>query len=128
MSFESDLAAFMAKTRYKTQAAFVNTCVAVKESIVNGSAITGAPGQPVGQYGPGYHPGMVGGTLKASWQLMFVGATAALIATNVKYAQVIEDNVRGAKLRSTVGGFHSVKLTVAGFDRLVDAEVAKVSA
>lgn len=117
MSFESDLAAFFAKTRYKTQAVFVNTAAAVKDSIVNGSAITGAPGQPVDT-----------SNLKNSWQLMFVGATAALIATNVEYAQVIEDNVRGATLRSKVGGFHSVKLTVAGFDRLVDAEVAKVAA
>ena len=116
MSFESDLAAFAAKTEAKRRAVFVNTVSAVQDSVVNGSAVTGAPGQPVDT-----------GTLKDSWRLDFDGADSALISTKVEYAPVIEDNLRGASLRSQVGGFHSVKLTVAGFERLVDAEVAKVA-
>lgn len=116
MSFESDLARFFANTKYKTQAAFINTASAVKESVVNGSPLTSAPGQPVDT-----------GNLKASWQLTFESPTAALISTNVEYAPVIEYNTRGATLRSQVGGFHSVALTVGGFERLVEAEVRKVN-
>lgn len=116
MSFDADLAAFFAKTKFKTQAVFVNTASAVKGSIVDGSGVTASPGQPVDT-----------GTLKASWQLTFESPTSALVSTNVEYAPVIEDNARGATLRSKVGGFHSVKYTVAGFERLVEAEVAKVA-
>lgn len=115
MSFDRDLAAFVAKTEAKRRAVFVNTVSAVKDSVVNGSPITGAPGQPVDT-----------GTLKNSWVAEFDTSESATISTNVEYAPVIEDNLRGATLRSQVGGFHSVKLTVAGFQRLVDAEVAKV--
>lgn len=114
MSFASDLDAFMAKTRAREQAVFVNTVAAVKGSIVDGSPITGAPGQPVDT-----------GTLKASWQTEFESQRVATISTGIEYAPVIEDNIRGATLRSQVGGFHSVKMTVAGFERLVEAEVLK---
>lgn len=117
MSFERDLAAFAAKTEAKRRAVFVNTVSAVKDSIVNGSSVTGAPGQPVQT-----------ANLKDSWDHEFAaGGEAATIFTNVEYAPVIEDNVRGATLRSQVGGFHSVKLTVAGFDRLVQGEAEKVA-
>ena len=115
MSFADDLARFATKTQGKSNALFTNVASGVKESIVNGSAVTGAPGQPVDT-----------GTLKASWQLTFESKNAALVSTNVAYAPVIEDNIRGATLRSEVGGFHSVKLTVGGFDRIVESELAKL--
>ena len=114
MTFDSDLAAWVAKIHARNKAVFVNTAAAVKGSIVDGSPTTGAPGQPVDT-----------GTLKASWQLAFESPSVALISTNVKYAPVIEDNVRGATLRSAVGGFHSVRYTVAGFERLVAVEVRR---
>ena len=131
MSFASDLAAFSGKLQKRANDVFVGSAVAVKDSIVNGSAVTGAPGQPVGQYGPGYHPGMVGGTLKNSWQLEFISATEAVISTNIEYARAIEDLVGKygtIRIRSTVGGGHSVKMTVAAFKQLVAIEVAKVAA
>ena len=127
MSFTDDIARHTAKTLAKEKALFINIASAVKGSIVDGSTITGAPGQPVGQYGVGYHPGKVGGTLKASWVLAFETDVAATISTNVIYAPVIEDNIRNARLRSTVGGFHSVKYTLAGFERVVEAEARKVA-
>lgn len=116
MSFADDLARFAEKIDARRQAVFVNTAAAVKDSIVNGSAITGAPGQPVDT-----------GTLKNSWILAFDSPDTATVSTNIEYAPIIEDNVRGAVLRSTVGGFHSVRYTVAGFERLVAAEVAKAA-
>lgn len=120
MSFASDLAAFSGKLQKRANDVFVGTAIAVKDSVVNGSPITGAPGQPVDT-----------GALKNSWQLTFESPTSALVASGgdgvESYNRVIEDNLRGAKLRSAVGGFHSVALTVAGFDKLVAAEVAKVN-
>jgi hypothetical protein len=106
---------------------FANVVSAVHESVVEGSLVTGAPGQPVGQYGPGYHPGKVGGTLKNSWQTTFVAPDVAEVSTNIVYAPSIEDGLSYAhggtpmRLRSTVGGFHSVLLTRLGFGRLVRA-------
>jgi hypothetical protein len=126
--FAKQLKGFAVKQERMTRTLFLNTASAVFDSIVNGSSITGAPGQPVGQYGPGYHPGKVGGTLKASWQLVFVTATQAIIGTKLVYAPPIEEGTnqgRKLTLRSTVGGFHSVAKTITGYSRLVDAEAVK---
>jgi hypothetical protein len=100
------------------------------ESIVTGSPLTGAPGQPVGQYGPGYNEGDVGGTLKASWQLLFPAPGVAEITTNLVYAPhneygVTEDG-RPYRQRSSVGGRHSVALTIAGMQRIVDYEAKRL--
>lgn len=101
-------------------------------SVDEGSEITGAAGQPVGQYGPGYHPGKVGGYLKASWQKVFVSRDSAIIGTNTDYAESIEDGLSYAHggtpmtLRSTEGGFHSVKTTVAGMGKIRDVVAERV--
>jgi len=126
--FAKQLLAFSVKQERLTRVVFLNTASAVFNSIVNGSPLTGAPGQPVGQYGPGYHPGKVGGTLKASWQLVFVSPTQAIIGTNLVYAKPIEEGTnrgRQLTLRSTVGGFHSVAKTITGYRKLVEAEAVK---
>jgi hypothetical protein len=97
---------------------FPEAAVAALGSIVEGSTLTGAPGQPVDT-----------GNLKGSWQLTFPSPTLARISTNVEYAEAVEDGVgphgpvRYGK--SGIGGSHSVKLTILGLQRLVDAEVAK---
>jgi len=130
-TFTDQLAAFQRKLDRRLNDVFVGTAVAVKRSIVDGSPITEAPGQPVGQYGPGYHPGKVGGTLKNSWKLEFETKTSALIFTGgVPYAKNIEHLIGKygpISIRSTIGGGHSVKMTVAAFGRLVESEVAKVA-
>src|SRR5512143_3654198 len=96
---------------------FVNTAVAVLDSIRDGSIVTGAPGQPVQT-----------GTLRGSWQLTFPSPTTAMVFSGgaaSAYNWQIEDGVswRGTPLtlRSQVGGFHSVQLTIMNFDRLVYA-------
>lgn len=112
MAFANDLAAFTAKVEARQRAVFVNTAVAVKDSITVGSAVTGAPGQPVDT-----------GNLLNSWQLMFPTADVAEITTNTEYAPAIEEGMGKdgpMTLRSAVGGFHSVALTRAGFDLLVN--------
>jgi hypothetical protein len=125
--FADDLTRFTARLERMTNALLPNVASAAQTSIVDGPPVTGAPGQPVGQYGPGYHPGEVGGTLRASWILEFPSATTAQIATHLAYAPANEHGIRADggpyRQRSTVGGRHSVALTVGGFQRLVDAEV-----
>ena len=130
MSFADDLKRFAVKTQSKSNALFINVAKDVKASIVDGSAVTGAPGQPVDS-----------GALKASWQLVFESKSAAMLSTNIAYAPVIEDNLRSSfnprgeqperkpgrkSIKSIVGGSHSVKLTVGAFDRLVESKLAEL--
>jgi hypothetical protein len=113
MSFAGDLQAFTQKVGRRSKAAFAGSAVAVQESVVDGSPITGAPGQPVDT-----------GNLKASWQIEFTGEWTASVTTGVEYAQAIEAGIGPhgpMTLRSEVGGFHSVKLTRAGWPRLVES-------
>lgn len=115
-AFDDALKRFAVKVETQSQAVFVNVASAVQHSITDGSAVTGAPGQPVDT-----------GNLKASWHLEFETPTSALISTNVEYAPIIEYNERGATLRSKVGGFHSVALTRAGLPLIVADEAKKVA-
>lgn len=105
------------KVQARNHDVFVNTVAATLESITEGSRVTGAPGQPVQS-----------GRLKGSWGTQWTSETSAIIATNVIYAPFIENGVswQGTPmtLRSSVGGFHSVALTVMNFDRIVAAVTA----
>jgi hypothetical protein len=88
---------------------------AVQIAIQFGSELTGSPGQPVDT-----------GNLRNAWIRENPSENVSIVSTNVEYAQSIEDGIGPhgpLTLRSAVGGFHSVALTVAGFDRIVDAAV-----
>ena len=128
-SIDDEFRTFIVHVRAVTKEIFDGVVEETRRSIVEGSEITGSPGQPVGQYGPGYHNGKLGGTLKASWETQEVSDFVAVISTDAEYAPYIEDggNSRGEfQLRSSVGGFHSVKQTLVGMPRIVDAVVARV--
>jgi hypothetical protein len=121
MSFSDQVRSFALKVDGQARDVFVGTVAAAAASITDGSALTGAPGQPVDT-----------GALKASWQTVFETPTSAVIGTNLVYAPLIEDGISGKTgqpltLRSQVGGFHSVALTVLNFDRIVADEAAKVA-
>lgn len=124
MSFASEVAQWVEKVRQQEQAIFTRFAEACKDSIVEGSPVTGAPGQPVAEG----QPDPVG-KLKGSWTLSYPAPTVAEISTPVDYAPEIEEGV-GAHgpltLRSKSGGFHSVALTVAGADRLLEQVVREV--
>ena len=82
-----------------------------------------SPGQPVAK--------KFGGTLKNSWQLEFPELFLAATSTPIIYARGIEEQVdprsgNQLTLRSEVGGFHSVKLTRAGFQKLVNKAAREV--
>jgi len=118
MSFGDDMAKFAAKVVDRQRRIFVNVVSDVRESITDGSAITGAPGQPVDT-----------GYLKGSWQESFPETWVGVVETNAAYAPAIEEG-QGPHgpltLRSQVGGFHSVKKTVTGFGAIVDDVTRKV--
>jgi hypothetical protein len=133
MSFASDIKRFVVKVERRNRAVYVGIANAVHASIVRGSPITGAPGQPVDT-----------GFLLGSWKLN-IGKEQATVATNVAYARVIEDNNRAAydargvlpdpekkkgprrkSIKSTVGGHHSVKTTIAGASLLQNAVLGEL--
>ena len=96
---------------------FTRWVEACHRSIVDGSPVTGAPGQPV-----------LSGALRRSWQIHYLTPLVAEIRTRLwHYAPQIEDGIRVTvhgqqpmAQRSAVGGFHSVKLTIAGAHRLLE--------
>lgn len=118
MTFSDELRAFALKVQARQRDIFVGCATAVHQSVVEGSPITAAPGQPVDT-----------GNLRASWQLRFEGDLSAVTSTPVVYAPPIEEG-RGPHgpltLRSQVGGFHSVALTRAGWQAIVNDVAAKV--
>lgn len=92
---------------------FVGVVLEAHRSIKEGSELTGASGQPVQT-----------GALRNSWVFEFPTQDSARISTNIEYAQPIEDGVGRfgpLTLRSAVGGFHSIAMTVANIDRIVQA-------
>lgn len=126
MSFSGDLKAFAEKAERLTNGAFVSTAVELQKSIKFGSGLTGAPPMPVAQrhYGrPGGRKRLPPGTLRDSVTLTFPTPTEALIDTTQWYAPLVEDNTQGHSF--DFGGPHGWKLTIAGFERVVDAVVAR---
>ena len=122
-SFLDDLTRFTAKTERTLQDGFVASCADAKDSIVNGSAVTGAPGQVVADE----H----GGQLKGSWQLRFESPTVAVIETACPWAPQNEDGIArpggGPYVqRSATGGRWSVRKTIIGWPRIVEAAFARI--
>lgn len=128
MSFGDDTRSFTLLARKRLGAVFLAAAEEAHRSVVDGSVLTGAPGQPVDT-----------GYLKNSWIFEPKTPETIEISTNVSYAPAVEDNAResydprgvdrpksldssrgaGGATKSTVGGNHSVKLTVAAWPRVV---------
>lgn len=118
MSFESDMARFQRRVEQRGRDLHNGACDLAFSSIVEGSPVTGAPGQPVDT-----------GYLKGSWQNIIEGPLARLIVTKAVYARQIEDGMRNGRsltLRSQVGGWYSVRLTRAAWTRIVEVVTARV--
>lgn len=112
-SFAEQMAAFNTRLRRKVNVLDVETRDHIFRSIVHGSEVTTAPGQPVDT-----------GTLRDSWQREEEAPHVERFFSTDNPAKVesIEHNFRGATLRSATGGWHSVALTRLGFNRIVDHE------
>ena len=109
---------FERKVRTNIVKIHARTAFAMRDSVVDGSPTTGAPGQPVDL-----------STLKNSWQLTFPSPLLARLVTSLAYAEGIENGVGPhgpITLRSTVGGFHSVKMTRLGVQKVADEAVREV--
>jgi len=130
MTFADDMRRFVIKVQGRTPALALSVATKVHASIKEGSATTGAPGQPVST-----------GFLKNSW-ILEPGKAEHVIRTNVSYAPAIEYNDRAQydprgednpdlptgsttrAIKSTVGGSHSVALTLSGAN-LLQAEALR---
>lgn len=113
MSFEGQLNDFARLVDRRIHDTFVGCATEVHRSVVEGSALTGAPGQPVDT-----------GNLKGSWVPEFLSPTYWQTTTGVEYARHVEENVRGVKFKNH--GPHSVALTRTGWPRIVAHVVAQV--
>jgi len=120
VSFQDDIARFAVMALDREQRVLEALVGAAYDSVVYGSAATGSPGQPVGTGEPGGH-------MRESWNIRQSKFTAHVF-TRDPGAPTIELGARLGKnliLHSTVGGFHSVALTRAGFPQLVDQALAE---
>jgi len=109
--FGDDLGRFNKKLQRKPEEFIDLATDEVFNSIVNGSALTGAPGQPV-----------LSGALKRSWRKRRTGPGSSQVVTDSPYARTIENLVGRfgtITIRSAVGGGHSVKMTQAGWDNII---------
>lgn len=119
MSFSSELAKVTARIQQLQQEHFANVASAALQSIRVGSPLTGSPGQPVDE-----------GTLIDSWQLTFPEPGKAMISTSVGWAPPNEDGINNGRpyiQRSPKGGRHSVKLTAANIQNIVNDEAQKLA-
>ena len=120
MTFQTDIARFNALVERRSDDLHLRVSELLYESVVNGSSITGAPGQPVQK-----------GQLRTGWQLTFPKKMFSSLLTKVIYALGIERGKdprtgKNLTLRSQVGGFHSVKLTRAGFKKIILAAMKEL--
>lgn len=112
--FEAHVQAFTDKVDDRLRRVVNECAMEIHRSVVEGSEITGAPGQPVDT-----------GFLKSSWIARFLEAWRWQTTSFASYAKHIEEAV-GITLRSKVGGFHSVALTRGGWQRIVDTVARRV--
>lgn len=88
------------------------------DSIVNGSSVTGSPGQPAD-------------LRDGAWKTQHLSDYYAVISTTAKSARSVEDGMSYkhgrplTKLHSDIGGFHSALATAAAFPRLLSEAVKK---
>ena len=113
-NWEPKLREFQAKIERRINDIHINCAEQIRDSIKDGSTTTGAPGQLVDT-----------GNLKNSWQLTHPQKLLSRMTTNVLYAPYAEEGVNMTQ-RSEVGGFHSVKLTRLGFQRIADRAVREI--
>jgi hypothetical protein len=120
MAFAGDLRAFSIRLSGRARATYDGVVAETWTSLVNGSPLTGSPGQPVGETGD----------MRASWFKQLAGPWVTEMLTHDPGARTIEGGRRlGRRLhrRVTQGGFHSLKLTMIHFGRILSSVVRQVA-
>jgi hypothetical protein len=118
-NFDEQIKRFNQKLDRRVLDTFTRSTEEVQTSIVDGSPVSGAPGQPKDT-----------GALRSSWIPKRLEKFVWQTETPLKYAPAIEEGVSWygpMTLRSEVGGFHSVKLTRAAWQKIVDHAAREVS-
>lgn len=119
MGFADDVAAWAQKAEQRQQQVLAAVVDQVADSIVHGSELTGAPGQPE-----------VTGDLAGSF-VKDVNALEGSVLTEHPGAPAIEHGTRKGRamvLHAGQGGFHSIALTRLGYARIVDDVVQSLPA
>jgi hypothetical protein len=131
MSFGDDVRVFALKVQARHRDLITELGIEVQRSVVEGSEITGAPGQRVDT-----------GELKASFIPERLSDYVWQTTTTADHAPANEDGIqqpyphhksgktvtpRPMRTLSAVGGSHSVALTRANWDRVVEVGVARVT-
>ncbi len=106
MTYNGGISAHAAKVNTRYHRVFVGVCTEVERSVKDGSELTGASGQPRDT-----------SNLYFSWIGKFLSRFSWRLATNVEYAPIVEENVRGVQFRNH--GPHSVAMTILGADRIL---------
>lgn len=114
MSFADQMNAFVAKSKKNLGAIREGTDDEMFRSIVDGSELTGAPGQPVGK----------SGKLRDSWT-QEKSATDTVTSSDAPYATAVEENWGNVDYSNH--GPHSLKITVVAFPRVVEAVAQRVA-
>jgi hypothetical protein len=107
MGFAEDLANFKAKTVQNMGLVREGVDAEMFTSIVDGSPVTGAPGQPVKTH-----------RLHDSWK-QEVSETETVTSSDVPYARAVEEN--WGTLSTTRRTSQRCALTAAGFPRIVES-------
>jgi hypothetical protein len=125
MSWDSDVEAFTRRTKKRTRDVFNGCTKEAFRSIVTGSEVTAAPGQPFDT-----------GVLRASWRGEETGPLQWRAWTPMSYAPTIEDkpfdkagdpNDLPSRGKSTIGGKFSVQYTVNAWKFIVDHVLREVA-
>lgn len=124
-SFPDQLIRLAAKYDARAQNVFFEAVHIGSDSVIQGSDVTGSAGQPVAD--------VRGGTLRGSFETKWRSSFAATTSTNILYAPSNEDGVARPgggpyELRASVGGRHSVKLTIVGWQNIVAEAMRRVRA
>lgn len=119
-AFASTLQRFATQTVTDARAIHQSVVVEAKRSWVEGSALTGAPPLPIATSNA---PTV--GKLRRGVRISYLNANTAVVVTEVGYAEDVENNPRGVTFHE--GGPHGLKLTEAGFPRLLEMVARRIT-
>jgi hypothetical protein len=120
MTFASDLRQFAKKAEARSTAVFHASVAELRDSVVKGSAVTGAPALPIA---PTAFPRA--GALRESVTVSYPDPNTAHIYTTSPYAIDVEENPKGHSFNE--GGPHGWALTAAAGVRVIETATKRIA-